>query len=168
MTEAQKSDITEVSDSTYHMWRCIIALAKADGIIEDSEIEYINSALASLKGLTAQQRAQLGEDMVTDSGDISPLLARVTDKADRSLIFHFGGLLAESDGELEPGEEAILQRLAVAGNLPAGHVKKYFNETRAVLEQKKAAAELKALAEATPKISPLRLMVRYLLKRLNA
>ncbi|MEZ0259909.1 MAG: TerB family tellurite resistance protein [Alphaproteobacteria bacterium] len=168
MTEAQKSDITAVSDSTFHLWRCIIALAKADGIIEDSEITHINSALASLKGLSAEQRLTLGEDMVMEETDIAPLLARVTDKADRALIFHFGGLLAESDGELEPGEEAILQRLAVAGNLPTAHVKKYFSETRAVLEQKKAAAELKALAEATPKVSPLRLMVRYLLKRLSA
>lgn len=163
----QKSEITAVSDSTFHLWRCIIALAKSDGEIEDPEIEYIKSALASLKGLTADQRLTLGEDMVTTGGDVSALLARVTDAQDRAMIFHFGGLLSEADGELEPGEEAILKKLAATGHVPDAQVRKYFSETQAVLQQKKAAAELKALAEATPKVSPLRLFVRYMLNHLG-
>jgi uncharacterized membrane protein YebE (DUF533 family) len=163
----QSSDITAVSDSTFHMWRCIIALAKSDGQIEDPEIAFINNALATLKGLSADQRLTLGEDMVAQNTDLNALLERVTDKEDRAIIFHFGTLLAESDDDLEPGEEAVLTKLAATGNVRPSDVKQYFADTQAILGQKRAAAELKALAEAQPKESKFRLMMRYLINRMG-
>lgn len=167
MAEVQSNEIVPVTDSTFHMWRCIIALAKADGVIEDPEIAFINSALASLKGLSADQRQTLGEDMVMPGSDFAGLLARVTDKEDRALIFHFGSLLAESDDDLEPGEEAVLTKLAAASNVRPSEVKKYFADTQAALGQKRAAAELRALAESQPRESKFRLMMRYLINRVG-
>jgi tellurite resistance protein len=161
--EAQKPSL---SDSTFHMWRCVIAVAQADGEVEDAELDYLGRVISGLRRdyrLTAEQSAILGEDLVPPAANLSQLLPHVTAQEDREQLFYFGALMAQADGEIEPGEEAILRKLG-GGTLSEQQMAAYLDEARHVMSEKKFHADLAAARANQPK--GLRGIVRRLLERL--
>jgi len=102
-----------VSNSTFYMWRCIIAIAHADGTVQPEEKAYIERIIANMDrayGLTDEQKKTFEQDFQTPQ-KISDLLPHINDPAVRSQLIYFGGLLAHADGIVTPQEDAILKKL---------------------------------------------------------
>lgn len=102
-----------IETSLFYMWRCVAAIAHADGHVSDAEKAYLRRVFAGLDrlyGLTADQRQTLENDLETPQR-IGDLLRYVNDPAARAQLIYFGNLLAYADGHLHPEEKAILDKL---------------------------------------------------------
>lgn len=102
-----------VSTSNFYMWRCVIAIAHADGHFSDEERAYLQKIFSGMDrtfGLTEEQKNTFAADMVRPQ-KISELLPFINDPACRSQLIYFGGLLARADGVLHPTEDSILGKL---------------------------------------------------------
>lgn len=98
-----------VSNSKFHMIRCLIAMAHADGVICDEERAYI-SALMNRLPLKDDQRDTLENDL-THAQDVGYLFARINDPRYRGQVVYFARLMAYKDGNLHPSEQELLDRL---------------------------------------------------------
>lgn len=102
-----------VSHSMFYMWRCVIVIAHADGMVHADELAYLRRIFANMDrahGLTDEQKSLLEDDLIHPKR-IHDLLPQINDPYYRSQLIYFGGLLAWSDGHLHPNEEAILKKL---------------------------------------------------------
>jgi uncharacterized tellurite resistance protein B-like protein len=156
-----------LSDSAFHMWRCIVAVAHADGIVQDAELEHLKKIFAGMEHdglLNADQREVLGQDLVSPQS-ISTLLKRVTGQADRVQLAYAAALMAQASGDLDPGEEQIIRKIS-AGTLAEAEVNQLLSDVRRALEDK-ATQEALARAKAE-RPTGLRAIVRFILNVIYA
>jgi uncharacterized membrane protein YebE (DUF533 family) len=147
------------------MWRCIVALAHADGAVQDEELDYLNKTFAGFErdsALTSDQRETLGEDLVTPQ-NVKDLLKHVTDHGDRHQLIYFAALMAQSNGELDPGEEEILRTLS-AGELNQAETDQLMKDIRKALDDKHMQESLAKAYAARPR--GLRAVVRLVLNKI--
>lgn len=154
-----------LSESAFYMWRCIIAVAHADGAVQDAELQYLSKVFAGMQRdsmLTPEQSDTLGQDLTTPQ-NIGVLLKHVTDHGDRHQLVYFAALMAQSNGELDPGEEAIIRTIS-AGELKDSETDQLLKDVRKALDDlhmKEALA--KAYAERP---RGLRAVVRMVLNKI--
>jgi hypothetical protein len=113
-----------VSDSLFHMWRCIIVMAHADAVIHQREQDFFDKVFVNMArsyALTDAHRAAFAGDLKSPQ-EIDPLLARVTDPEARSLLLYFSQAVAWIDGNLSPQEAALLRKLQAVCGTGAAHV----------------------------------------------
>lgn len=99
-----------LDESLFAMWRCVVAVAHADGILHEKEkthFEKLFGVLGSAFNMTPAQITQLAQDL-TQPQDIAALLPAVTDAEQRCLLVNFAHVVAHVDGELHPEEEKLL------------------------------------------------------------
>ena len=102
-----------MSESTFYMLRCVVAVACADNVIKQEELLFLRALLSHFKRHLAVSQGQVEQlkDDLRNHQPIEALLPHVTDKADREQLILFAGLLAQSDGEVHPAEEELLQKI---------------------------------------------------------
>lgn len=104
-----------MSESRFYMWRCIIALAHADGTITPPERETIWDALEGEELLSREQREQLDADMDTPRS-VDDLLGKVRDGADRQDLLIKARELLWSDDIMGGMEERMMRHLRISVN----------------------------------------------------
>lgn len=122
MNEDQKE---EVGESRFAMIRCLIAMAHADGEIQPEERHYIDKMMSHLD-LTESQKKTLDEDF-TSPPDALGVFDQIKDPKFKSQAIHFARLMAWKDNELDPGEQAILEKLQAHASKSASHDESYKN-----------------------------------------
>lgn len=123
-----------ISTSTFYMWRVIIAIAHADGLIHEQERAYLNRVIGNMDrvyGLTAEQKAAFQADLQTPQS-IPGLMRYINDPAARGQLVYFGGLLARADGVVDPREDEILKKLH-ADQLASLDMEKIRSDARAAV-----------------------------------
>lgn len=120
--------VEPVGHNQFLMWRCIISMAHADGIVCDAEREYLDKIFDKM-GLNDDQRKQLEKD-IEENVDITGLLPQINDPAYRSQIVYFARLLAAKDGHICPDEKELLEKLhaQTSGRLNIEDIKKQVQE----------------------------------------
>ena len=98
-----------VSHSRYTMIRCVIAIAHADGIMDNAEIAYIESLILRIP-FSAEQEAQLEQD-IDHPQEVATLFREINDPKVRGQVLYFCRLMAYKDGVLDPSEDDILKKL---------------------------------------------------------
>ncbi len=94
------------------MWRCIIAVAHADGVVSPAERSYLTNVFQKMeerRGLTAEQKHILLAD-IEQPQDIAVLLPQINDPVYRAQLIDFARVLAYKDG-LHPSEDVLLKKL---------------------------------------------------------
>lgn len=102
-----------LSNSMFVMWRCIVAVAHADGYVQPEERAFLMKVFDGMHrahGLTAEQRAVLEGDIETPQ-KISDLLPQINDPAVRAQLIYFARLLIHADGRVSPEEDNLLKKL---------------------------------------------------------
>jgi uncharacterized tellurite resistance protein B-like protein len=97
----------------FYMWRVVIAIAHADGVVQDEERAYLTKIFANMDrvyGLTPEQKKAFAEDLEKPQ-KIADLMPYINDPECRGQLIYFGGLLARADGVLDPREDDILKKL---------------------------------------------------------
>jgi hypothetical protein len=102
-----------LSHSMFMMWRCIVAIAHADGLMHAEERSYLEKVFAGIArqyDVSADQKNALQADLVK-AQNVFDLLPQINDPMFRGQLIYFGGLLARKDGILHPNEDQILKKL---------------------------------------------------------
>lgn len=99
-----------ISDSRFHMWRAVFAMAHADGKITREEIEFVDHYLEKIP-FSPAQKAALKDDL-SNPRKVGDMLIGVTDADDRTDFFQFATMMAWSDGDYDIREQEIVERLA--------------------------------------------------------
>jgi len=102
-----------LSTGMFYMWRCLIAVAHADGRMgmeELDRLEKIFDNLLAYFNLTEEQRHTFAYDL-HQPRDIDALFSRVNEPEARDMLFGFAEEMAWADGVLDAGEEEVLRRL---------------------------------------------------------
>ncbi len=125
------------------MWRCIIAIAHADGKIHEEERSYLEKVFNGMqraRGLTPEQRAILEGDIETQR-DPEEFLKQITDPSYRGQIMHFALYLAKCDGVIDITERQLIDKLHLS--VTQGRV------TEEIKEQARDAVKIEASAHHT-------------------
>lgn len=98
-----------ISDSRFHMWRAVVALAHADGRIAPEEKDLVNGYLAHVP-FTSEQKEILQDDM-TEPQDMVEMFDRISAPEDQGEFFEFARMMNWCDGDYDSQEEKIFERL---------------------------------------------------------
>ncbi|TAL27996.1 MAG: TerB family tellurite resistance protein [Alphaproteobacteria bacterium] len=113
MSPAAPRSGKKISDSLFNMWRCVIALAHADGEVQSEERAYIERIIGNLDrvyGLSPEQK-KIFEDELQHAGDLKELLPHVKEPQDRASLVYFADIIVWADGTLSEEEEKLLKQL---------------------------------------------------------
>lgn len=98
-----------LSDSRFALWRTIIALIHADGVVSPYEVHFIREHTHGLN-LSDAQRQTLVDDLAAPQ-DIDEMFTRITAETDKRDFFSLARVLCWSDGDFQQQEKMILSRL---------------------------------------------------------
>lgn len=93
------------------MWRCVVALAHADGIVKQQEREYLNQTFSNMP-LSDAQYQTLVEDMSTPQ-NINDFFKYIEKPEHRAQMIYFARILAFKDGEFHPNEKMLMEKLNI-------------------------------------------------------
>jgi len=110
---ASPAPIKAMNESLFNMWRCVVCIAHADGIVQPEERAYLEKIFQNLQrvhGMTPTQKVTLMADLETPQ-NLADLLPKVTEPQYRSQLLYFGSILAHADGTVTEDEEHVLDML---------------------------------------------------------
>lgn len=113
MTQQAQAQRQPFTDSMFNMWRCVIAVGHADGVIHEKERELFEKVLRSLAAtyeLTEEQMATFSRDL-SERQDVFGMLPAVTAPECRALLLFFSQIVASIDGTLAYDEATLVGRL---------------------------------------------------------
>lgn len=98
-----------LKESRFNMWRAVVAMMHADGVVKPHEIHFVLENTRNLP-LSEPQRQILAADM-RHPAVIDHVFHKITDRADKEDFFHLARAIAWADGDLSDREVGILNRL---------------------------------------------------------
>lgn len=102
-------DNQELPQSRFTMWRAVIAMVHADGVVTPHELSFINDNIKGLS-LSEAQLNMIAEDLQIPQ-DTYDMYAQITKDEDKRDFFVFARALSWSDGDFDCQEKAILNNL---------------------------------------------------------
>ncbi len=100
---------TSLSTSRFNMWRAVVAMIHADGVVTAHELDFINRHI-SQSPLSEEQRAVLTADIGT-AQDVYVMFSRIEEVEDKADFFVLARALSWCDGDLDKQEANILAQL---------------------------------------------------------
>ncbi len=98
-----------LSASRFYMWRAIVAMAHADGVVTPHELQFLQDSLKDISLSTGQMEI-LKKDIKFPQ-DIHVMFSQITDARDRRNFFKLARILSWSDGDFDAQERKILESL---------------------------------------------------------
>lgn len=99
----------QITDSRFHMWRTVVALAHADGVVVPEEEAFVENYISALP-FTDEQRAALREDLRTPQNAYE-MFEQISERSDQAEFFQFARMLIWCDGDLDRQEDQIFKHL---------------------------------------------------------
>lgn len=120
-----------LNESQFFMWRAVVAMAHADGVVTPHELSFINDYLKDMH-LSKTQMTIIGLDLKNNQ-DVYEMFSGITDRQDQKDFFALARALSWCDGDFDAQEKHIIQ------TLEALHMNE---EVRDVLEESRDEVEL--------------------------
>ncbi|MCB1680578.1 MAG: TerB family tellurite resistance protein [Rhodospirillales bacterium] len=98
-----------INESQFYMWRTLFAIAHADNILADGEIQYMAKVLEEVR-FTFEQTETLKDD-IKHPKDIEEMFAGISDVQDRILFFDLARELVWADGDFGEEEQSAIIKL---------------------------------------------------------
>lgn len=98
-----------VSDSEFHVWRALFALAYSDGVLTKEEISFSAEILAEVPFSEEQENIIRG-DIVTPRDPVE-MFSKVMDEEDQKIFFKYAYQLVWIDGHYDDKERKIMTKL---------------------------------------------------------
>lgn len=99
----------QITDSRFHMWRTVVALAHADGVVVPEEEAFVENYISTLP-FTDEQRETLREDLRTPQNAYE-MFEQISERSDQAEFFQFARMLIWCDGDLDRQEDQIFKHL---------------------------------------------------------
>ena len=103
---------SELNESRLNMWRAVIAMVHADGVVTPHEVHFVSEHTNSLN-LSPKQREIIATDL-KEPQDIKVMFSSISDKQDRKDFFVLARALSWCDGDFDAQEKTILEQLKQA------------------------------------------------------
>lgn len=110
------------------MWRAVIAMIHADGVVTPHEISFINEHMYNFD-LTDDQKNQFAEDL-RSAQDIFQIFEEIERDEDRKDFFVLARAISWSDGDFDAQEQKILNQLTLNDSQ-----KRLLNESRQNIQE---------------------------------
>jgi len=98
-----------MEESRFQMWRAVVAMVHADGVVTPHEVDFINTFLRD-KDMAPDQWDIIKHDLQTPQ-DIVKIFERITSPDDRKAFFSLARALAWCDGDYDAQERMIVDKL---------------------------------------------------------
>lgn len=98
-----------VNESAFYMWRTLIAVAHADNIVTDEEIEFIARVMEDVNFSDAQTETL--KDDIVNAKDVSDMFTGIKNQQDRIQFFEFARDLVWVDGDFASEEQSVMIEL---------------------------------------------------------
>jgi len=95
--------------SRFHMWRAVVAMVHADGIVTPHEIDFVNTHILNLP-LSEGQMKVIRQDIQTPQ-DVGSMFSQIEVQNDKRDFFVLARALAWCDGDLDKQEAKILHTI---------------------------------------------------------
>lgn len=115
-----------VSASRFYMWRAVVAMAHADGIVTPHEVNFLQEQMKDVPLSEGQMQTLAGDISVPQN--IAAMFGQITNSHDKSDFFKLARVLSWSDGDFDAQEQHILEVLEKVMN--EGDNRKMLQETR--------------------------------------
>lgn len=119
-----------ISESRFNMWRAVVAMVHADGVVVKEERDFVENYLSSLP-FSEEQKATLREDLETPQSP-QEMFAKISEKPDQAEFFQFARMVIWCDGDLDSQEDRIFKLLMKEQirDLGQDNLRKIAEETR--------------------------------------
>ncbi len=104
------TEIFPLSPSRFAMWRTIVAMVHADGVITPHEVSFIREYTQDVP-MSPGQSDQLNRDLKAPQ-NVYQMFEQITQPVDQRDFFALARLLCWSDGDFQKQEQAILSMLS--------------------------------------------------------
>lgn len=137
-----------ISESRFHMWRAVFAMAHADHVISGAEWAFMENYLRHVP-FSPEQRAVLRQDM-EEAQIPGEMFSRITEPEDQGAFFQFARELVWCDGDLAAQEAAIKERLSAGqmARLNLGSLETALHKSRAEARMDRRAEDQAMREEA--------------------
>jgi len=109
VSENSAKDMAELTPSRFAMWRAIVAMCHADGVVRDEERSFIRRFFG-IVDFNDDQRAAL-ERGLEEPEVLEDILPAIADAHDRAELLFFARMLFWSDGDFDAQESRIFELL---------------------------------------------------------
>lgn len=120
-----------ISASRLYMWRAVVAMAHADGIVTPHEINFLLEQMKDIS-LSPGQLQTLSGDLSLPQ-DIHAMFAQITDAGDKRDFFKFARILSWSDGDYAAQEQHIIDVLEQ--DMHSGDNRRMLDESRNAVKE---------------------------------
>lgn len=98
-----------ISESRFYMWRAVVAMVHADGVVTAHELAFINDYIRD-NNLSAEQFSIISTDLQTPQ-DVYGMFAKISSAQDRHDFFALARALSWCDGDFDGQEKHIIEKL---------------------------------------------------------
>jgi len=98
-----------ISDSRFHMWRAVISMVHADGVVTPHEMAFVQESIKDIN-LSPSQLEIIGQDLKI-AQDSYEMFTRITNPDDKKDFFSLARAVSWCDGDLDKQEKLILKNL---------------------------------------------------------
>lgn len=98
-----------VTDSQFHMWRTLFALAHVDRYVSNDELRFMAEVLEDIP-FSEEQKNILAQDIKTPQ-DVFEMYCKIENDTDRVEFFRFAHDMVWADGDFGPEEQKIMLKL---------------------------------------------------------
>ena len=100
---------SDVNHSQFHMWRTLFAVAHADNIVTDEEIEFMSHVLTDVA--FSEEQTKILKDDIINAKDVELMFKNVTSADDRAQFFDLARDLVWVDGDFGAEEQSVMIKL---------------------------------------------------------
>ena len=122
---------TGISESRFYMWRAVVAMVHADGVVTPHELSFINDHIRQIN-LSPEQIKIVGEDLQTPQ-DVYDMFARIFENQDKRDFFALARALSWCDGDFANQEKHIIKHLENA--IQDNQMRNILDESREIMNE---------------------------------
>lgn len=120
-----------LSASRFYMWRAVVAMAHADGIVTPHEVNFLHQQMKDVP-MSDGQLQMLAKDL-TEPQNIRVLFLQITDKQDKRDFFKLARVLSWADGDFDAQEKHILEYLESLAGEDEGMLKSSRDDVKEIV-----------------------------------
>lgn len=99
----------DITDSQLHIWRTLFAVAHADDIVTDEEVQFMAHVMEEVD-FTEEQLIILKDD-ISNPKNAKEMFYKITTREDRVKFFDLARDLVWADGDFDEAEQSVMVQL---------------------------------------------------------
>lgn len=103
------NNLKGISDSRMFMWRAVIAMVHADGVVTPHELAFVQDSIKDI-GMSPEQLKIISHDLQTPQ-DSYEMFSQIQSPLDKKDYFALARAVSWCDGDLDKQEQLILKNL---------------------------------------------------------